>query len=72
MEKKPLALRILVDEKQVRKTAALISGEVLSDQQISDMFDNPIETDLSKELGAEGEAAEIGLIALLLSKKFNM
>lgn len=67
--KKVLAITFMVEEKEVRKAMALLTGDALSDDGLDkNFFNDPVQID-TDELGEESKNMIIALTALIADKK---
>lgn len=67
--KKTLAITFLVDEKEVRRSVAILTGEVLTDEELNThYFSDPISVDLD-DLGEASKQMSMAFVALVADKK---
>lgn len=67
--KKPLAISFLVEEKEVRKAMALLTGNALSDEELDkNFFNEPVEIDMD-ELGEDSKNMTLAFVAMVADKK---
>lgn len=68
--KKPLAITFLVEEKAVRKSIAMLTGDVLTEENLSKFFEEPIQLDIS-DFMEEPQAGNMtmALVAIIAEKK---
>lgn len=67
--KKPLAITFLVEEKEVRKAMAILTGCALSDEELDKNFYNdPVEIDMD-ELGEDSNNMTLAFVAMVADKK---
>lgn len=67
--KKALAITFLVEEKEVRKAMAVLTGSVLSDEELEKNFYNdPVQIDMD-ELGEDSKSMTLVFVAMVADKK---
>lgn len=67
--KKPLAITFLIEEKEVRKAMAILTGCALSDEELDKNFYNdPVEIDMD-ELGEDSNNMTLAFVAMVADKK---
>ena len=68
--KKPLAITFLVEEKEVRKTMAMLTGELLSDDELDNkFFSNPVSIDMEL-MEEQALAMTMAFVALIADNKY--
>lgn len=71
--KKPLAITFMVDEKEVRRSIALLTGESISDEDLESKYlSNPVEVDLEETVGKSDSFQMIaGFVGLIMAKRIE-
>lgn len=69
--KKPLAITFVVDEKDVRRSIALLTGDSITDEEMNEKyFSNPVEVDLEETVGKSDSFQMIaGFVGLIMGIK---
>lgn len=67
--KKPLAITFLVEEKEVRKAMALLTGELLTDVELeSNFFSEPVQIDMEM-MEDQASTMTLAFVALIADQK---
>jgi len=67
--KKPLAITFIVEEKEVRKVMAILTGEVLSDEKLEKtFFSDPVSIDI-ETMEEQAKAMTMAFVALIADSK---
>ena len=67
--KKVLAINFLVEEKEVRKVMAMLTGEAISDEKLeSDFFNDPVQIDMN-DMHDQEAAMTMAFVAMVADKK---
>lgn len=67
--KKPLAITFLADEKEVRKALAILTGELISDEELEKkFFSNPIDMDMEM-MGEDSKNMILAFVAIIAGSK---
>ncbi len=67
--KKPLAITFLVEEKEVRKVMAILTGELLSDEELDNkFFSNPVNIDIEL-MEEQAQVMTMAFVALIADNK---
>lgn len=71
--KKPLAITFMVDEKEVRRSIALLTGEAISDEDLESKYlSNPVEVDIQEMLDESDSFRMIaGFVGLIMAKRME-
>lgn len=71
--KKRLAITFMVDEKEVRRSIALLTGEAISDEDLESKYlSNPVEVDIKEMLGESDSFQMIaGFVGLIMAKRME-
>lgn len=68
--KKPLALKLMVDEKTVRRALALLTGEGISNEDMEKRyFSEPVEVDLEELVGTNDAFPMIAAFVGFMTKE---
>ena len=67
--KKPLAITFIVEEKEVRKAMAILTGNALSDEELDkNFYTDPVSIDMDV-LGEESKNMVLAFVAMIADKK---
>lgn len=67
--KKPLAITFLVEEKEVRKIMAILTGEIMSDEELDNkFFSSPVSIDMEL-MEEQAPAMTMAFVALIADNK---
>ena len=69
--KKPLAIIFMVDEKDIRRSIALLTGDSISDEELNEKYlSNPVEVDLEETVGKSDAFQMIaGFVGLIMGAR---